>query len=549
MTGVLSRQELLSSASKLIAGVPATARQLGSLGDPRNLARLYSAGAINPRTMAALGATVPWLMVQGPSLATALKVNSLARPKKAALTDRAGALTWHELAGRVNRLSRVLEEIAPPAGSMAMVLRNGRELSECILAAQQLGMRACPLNTFATQREMADLIANSRPSVIFCDERHLDVVEASAADAMVVTVGPSGSYEALLARKSALPLPPKLGRSSPRLVIHTSGTTGKPKGASRDPASAGASALAALLEIVPFHSDDAIFCPAPMFHSFGLAVFSVATVLGAHIVMPDRFEPLECLDMMKGHATTAAAFIPVMLGRILDLPEERLRTVRPRKMRLLLSSGSFLPQGLRQRAANYFGDVLYDLYGSTEAGWVSIASPEDMRTKPDSLGRIVPGVEVKVLGPGGEEVKPGDIGRIAVKSDVTFEGYTGTNDAAPNDVISIGDFGRIEDGYLYLHGRTDDMAVIGGENVYPVEIEAVLERLEGVDEAAVIALHDEEYGQVLKAFYAGSLSEKEVIEGAKRALSSYKVPRSAVRLEELPRNATGKVVKAALPRN
>lgn len=428
---------------------------------------------------------------------------------------------------------------------MALVLRNGRELVECLLSAQQLGVTACPLNTFATQREMKDLLDNVRPSVIVCDERHLDVMEGSTGTATLVTVGPSGSYEPLLKKESGGTLLPKLGRSSPRVVIHTSGTTGRPKGASRDPASAGAAALATLLEIVPFRSDDAIFCPAPMFHSFGLAVFSVATVLGAHMVLPDKFEPIGSLEMMKDHATTAAAFIPVMMKRILDLPEDQLRTTHPR-LRVVVSSGSFLPKPVRKKAVGYFGDVLYDLYGSTEAGWVSIASPDDMRNRPDSLGKIVPGVEIKVIGTDGEEVGAGGIGRITVRSELTFEGYTGSGQDTQSDTISIGDYGRVEDGYLYLHGRTDDMAVIGGENVYPVEVEALLEGFDGVDEAAVIAVADTEYGQVLKAYYSGSISEDDLIERAKAGLASYKVPRSAVRLDQLPRNATGKVLKKQL---
>jgi fatty-acyl-CoA synthase len=304
----------------------------------------------------------------------------------------------------------------------------------------------------------------------------------------------------------------------------------------------------ALLSVIPFRRDDVIVCPAPLFHSFGLLTLTVGALLGATLVLPDRFDPEETLDLIERHRATASSLVPVMLRRIVTLPEGTLARHDVSSMRILLVSGSATPPELREAASALFGPVLHDLYGSTEAGWVSVATPEDAADHPASVGLPVPGVEVAVLDDAGRPLPAGQAGVLHVRSGAVFEGYTsGERAEARGGFLSLGDLGWLdEDGRLHVAGRADDMVVVGGENVYPAEVEEVLRALPGVEDVAVAGVPDEEFGQVLAAFVVGSVEPHDVIEGSRSRLASYKVPRHVRSVDELPRNASGKVLAREL---
>jgi acyl-CoA synthetase (AMP-forming)/AMP-acid ligase II len=285
-----------------------------------------------------------------------------------------------------------------------------------------------------------------------------------------------------------------------------------------------------------------------MFHSFGLATMTFAIALGATMVLPQKFDPEESLEFIQQYEATAASFVPVMIKRILSLDDEVKKRYDLSSLRVVMASGSAMSPDLRRAAMDLFGDVLYDLYGSTEVGWVTIATPEDMRKHDKTVGKPVPGTEVAVFSRDGERLDPGESGELFIKSNILFEGYTsGETKDEREGYMSIGDLGRVDDeGYLFVEGRTDDMVVIGGENVYPVEVEEVIEGMSGVDEAAVLGVTDEEYGEVLAAFVVGTVSEDNVISTCKDELASYKVPRRVEVMDELPRTSTGKVLKRKL---
>jgi acyl-CoA synthetase (AMP-forming)/AMP-acid ligase II len=297
------------------------------------------------------------------------------------------------------------------------------------------------------------------------------------------------------------------------------------------------------MSMIPWHRRDVILCPAPMFHSFGLVNFTVGTLLGSTFVLPERFDPKESLELIEKHAATLVAFVPVMLHRTVSLPEN-LRAHDLSSVRTLMVSGSSLTPALRERARDLFGESLYDVYGSTEAGWVAVATPDDVVKRPESVGRPVPGVEVAVLDEEGRELPQGEVGRLYIRSEARFEGYTG---GEPSDerqgLLGIGDLGHIdEEGFLYVEGRADDMVVVGGENVYPIEIEDVIRRVEGVDDVAVAGAPDPEYGRVLVAFVTGDAPEDRILDACRAALASYKVPKRVEKLDDLPRTGTGKVL-------
>jgi len=532
--------------------------QLKDMVNPRVMKRLREAGAVSPRSPLAVAKAFPWLIGRGPSMGIVSQMNSVTLQHKIAIYDRNGSVTWTELDLRANRAANLFRELGLRGNDrVALLLRNGREIVEATLGAQKLGIVACPLNTWAKTKELQATLENSRAKVLVYDTAHAEQVASCATEGLTsffvgdpndALEGSRPWEEGLAGSSDGLPPPFTRDRGSAKIVIHTSGTTGTPKGAQRNASAAGMGALANLITIVPYRRDDIVFCPAPMFHSFGLATFVVSAALGTTMVLPERFDPEESLRLIEEHGATAASFVPVMIKRIVSLPEEVRSRYDLSSLRVVLASGSAISPELRAAAIGTFGDVLYDLYGSTEIGWVTIATPEDMKSKPKTVGKPVPGIEIAVFSESGEKLGPRQTGELFIKSDILFEGYTsGETKDEREGYMSIGDVGHLdEDGHLFIEGRSDDMVIVGGENIYPIEIEAVIEAIDGVDEAAVLGVSDEEYGEVLAAFIVGSASKDEVAKICKRELASFKVPRRIEKVPELPRTGTGKVIKREL---
>ena len=535
-----------------------TFRLLAESLHPRTVKTLWDAGAMDARSPLTLGRSLPWIVGRGPSLGVVSQMNATAVGDKVAIHDRDGSETWAELDARANKVANALQSSGvSPGDRIALLLRNGREMAELALGAQKIGVVCCPLNTWAKTKELKVTLEQADPKMLFYDGLHNEQVgscDIAGIDLLVVgdysdALEGSSRYEDWIADAGTKAPPPfTRDRGTPKVVIHTSGTTGKPKGAQRDASAAGLGALANLISVVPYRRDDIVYCPAPMFHSFGLATFTFATGLGATMVMPQKFDPEDSLRQIEEYGATAASFVPVMIQRILRLDDDIKKKYDLSSLRIVMASGSAMSPDLRRAAMDLFGDVLYDLYGSTEIGWVTIATPEDMRKHEKTVGKPVPGIDVAVFSKDGEKLPTNETGELFVKSSILFEGYTsGEAKDEREGYMSIGDLGKLDDdGYLFVEGRTDDMVVVGGENVYPVEVEEIIESMPGVDEAAVLGVTDEEYGEVLAAFVVGSISEDEVISRCKEELASYKVPKRVEVMDELPRTSTGKVLKREL---
>ena len=256
--------------------------------------------------------------------------------------------------------------------------------------------------------------------------------------------------------------------------------------------------------------------------------------------------------MTAQHQATALAVVPVMLQRILELGEEVISRYDLSALRVIALSGSALSPSLCEKALEVFGPVLYNLYGSTEVAWAAIATPEDLAAAPGTVGRPPRGTVVKLLDEEGREVPQGETGRIFVANEMLFEGYTGggTKDVV-DGLMATGDVGHFdEDARLFVDGRDDDMIVSGGENVFPQEVEELLHRHDAVGDAAVVGVPDDEWGQRLRAVVVKrkgkKLSEDQIKSYVKEHLARYKVPRDVAFVDELPRNATGKVLKREL---
>jgi fatty-acyl-CoA synthase len=344
--------------------------------------------------------------------------------------------------------------------------------------------------------------------------------------------------------------PPKAGKA-PKIVILTSGTTGTPKGAPRDePKSLGM--IGGLLGKVPFHAGETTELCVPMFHALGFAHMALGLGLGSTLVVRRHFDPEVTLDSLQDNEATALIVVPVMLQRILDLGEDAIKERDLSHLKIIFASGSALGTELVKRTLEAFGPVVYNLYGSTEIAYATIATPEDLEKEPGTVGGVVRGSIVKIIGEDGEEVDKGETGRIFVGNLAQFEGYTGGETKEQiKGLMSSGDVGHFDgNGLLFIDGRDDEMIVSGGENVFPAEIEELLAGHEAIEEAAAIGVDDEKFGQRLKAFVVlrngKDLSEDAVKDYVKDNTARYKVPREVVFLDELPRNSTGKVLKREL---
>jgi fatty-acyl-CoA synthase len=242
--------------------------------------------------------------------------------------------------------------------------------------------------------------------------------------------------------------------------------------------------------------------------------------------------------------------VPVMLQRLLELDDETRRGFDTDSLRIVPVSGSALSGELAHRFMDEFGEVVYNLYGSTEVAWVAIASPKDLLEAPGTAGRPPRNTELAILGDDDRPVRAGETGRIFVKNSMLFEGYTGGGSKdMVRGMMATGDVGRLdEEGRLFVEGRDDDMIVSGGENVFPQEVEETLLAHAKVSDAAVIGVDDERWGQALKAYVVkkGSVSEGALKKHVKEQLAGYKVPQQIEFIDELPRNPAGKVLKREL---
>jgi fatty-acyl-CoA synthase len=336
------------------------------------------------------------------------------------------------------------------------------------------------------------------------------------------------------------------------IVMLTSGTTGTPKGAPRrQPRSLGA--VSPLLSKVPFRAGESTLCAAPLFHATGFAHFALALGLGSKLVLHRRFDARRTLEALQEHRCTALITVPVMLQRILALGDDVVRGYDTSALRIIFSAGSALPGELAVRVMDTFGDVLYNLYGSTEVAQATIATPDELRAAPGTAGTPPRGTVVRLFDDDRRPIHgPGVTGRIYVANVLQFEGYT---DGSSKDVIdglmATGDVGHFDDaGRLFVDGRDDEMIVSGAENVFPKEVEDVLSEHPAVAEAACVGVPDEQFGQRLRAFVAlrdgGEVTEEALQEHVRDNLARYKVPREVLFVDELPRNPTGKVLKREL---
>ncbi|MBV9604179.1 MAG: acyl-CoA synthetase [Solirubrobacterales bacterium] len=488
-------------------------------------------------------------------LGGAVVAGALRHGDRPVMIDERGELSYKELDERSNALANAWREQGLRSGEgVAILARNHRGFLEAVFGGAKCGARIVLLNTSFAGPQIREVAEREGTDLLVYDDEYSDTLKG-------IDDPPRGRFRAwaeepgddtleALIKGGDTSSPPKPDEW-PKITILTSGTTGTPKGAPRsEPRSL--SLIGGLLSKVPFRAHEITELCVPMFHALGFMQAIVGVGLGSTLVVRRRFDPETTLDSIQEHKATAMVVVPVMLSRILDLDEEEIKQRDTSSLRIIFVSGSALGADLAKRAMKAFGPVVYNLYGSTEIAYATIATPEDLEAEPGTAGKVVRGSIVKLFDEDGKEVPAGESGRIFVGNLSQFEGYTGGgNKDMLEGLMASGDVGHFDsEGRLFVDGRDDEMIVSGGENVFPAEVEELLGSHQDIQEAAAIGVDDEKFGQRLKAFVVlrkgAKLSEDDVKGYVKENLANYKVPREIVFLDELPRNPTGKVLKKDL---
>jgi acyl-CoA synthetase (AMP-forming)/AMP-acid ligase II len=510
-------------------------------------------GGLPHRTAKRLGALARY----GPTLAGAFTAGRARAPKRVAVTDEQRSLTYEELYQRVQRIAAGLATLGVgPDGPLAMYQRNSVYAVETLVSASRSGADALLLNTFLSPTQVTEVLHRERPAVLVVDaELRPNVVDVPDGTTIVIAApeeGVAAGEPTLdgLAEAGApdLPIPQRKGR----LIVLTSGTTGAPKGAKRG-APKGLGPAASILSRIRFKAPETMVIAPPLFHTWGLAMLQLAPALNSTIVLRRRPDPETILAAVAEHRATSLILVPVMIQRLLDLPADVRDKYDTSSLRVAASSSAPIPKDVCTRFLDTFGDVLFNLYGATEVSWATIATPEDLRKLPGTAGKPPYGTRLALLDEHNRPVPRGEIGRIFVGNEMQFEGYTNGNDKErAMGLMSTGDRGVLdENNLLTVLGRDDDMVIVGGENVYPIEVEELLIAQPEIKEVVVVGVPDDSLGQRLAAYVVlhdgASLSDEDVRGLVRQRLAKFSVPRDVVFLPELPRNATGKVVPRLLP--
>jgi acyl-CoA synthetase (AMP-forming)/AMP-acid ligase II len=478
--------------------------------------------------------------------ATVGAIASLRFPKRTAIIDEQGSLTYEQLEHHADALATALRDRLKDRERIGILCRNHRGFVESVLAASRTGHDVVLLNTGFSGPQLGQVVERESVGLLIHDEEFDPVVDKASYKGRRVHAWQDGTttpYETLDDLLDTTPAKMHPDRHS-KVILMTSGTTGTPKGARSD------ITLRTMLPValshmmrIPVRSGAPMVVGPPLFHVLGFAYLSAGLALGTPIVLFRRFEPEQVLDAIKEHRVDTLVAVPVMLQRLLDA----LDGSPPPSLRVVVCGGSALHPHLSEAFMDAFGDIIHNLYGATETGWATIATPQDAREAPGTVGRPSFLLTIKILDAEGRELPTGEIGEIHTSGGFRFTGYTGGGSRQTrNGLYSTGDMGHFDaKGRLFVDGRADDMIVSGGENVFPAEVENLLGAHPDVADVSVTGVEDERFGQRLAAYVVraqdSTITGDDLKDHVRTHLARYKVPRDIHFVDELPRTPTGKI--------
>ncbi|HSN28811.1 MAG TPA: AMP-binding protein, partial [Kofleriaceae bacterium] len=444
-------------------------------------------------------------------------------------------------------------------------LPNGVEYLIAQQALARIGGLAVQIGYRLKPAEIAYILNNAEPTATLVHAEYLAAMREARAQAgkggALIAVSATGSlgeaedWDRALAAASP-DIPPRVrGGDGGGVIVYTSGTTGKPKGATRSWRKTGFESVADMILQVGMRADDRHLVVCPLYHSAAPAFVAIMQSLGATIVLQNHFEPEACLEIIQKERITCTLMVPTMMIRMCALPKETIRKYNTSSLRWVMSGAAPLTTEAARRFMDTFGPILWNFYGATETGLVTLAGPRDHLTHPGTIGRALRGNDIRLLDDAGRDVPAGHVGELFARNSTLITGYHGnaeaTSQAQREGFFSVGDCGRVDgEGYYYLESRKSDMVISGGVNIYPREIEDHLSTHPSVLECAVIGVPDPEWGETLRAFIVlrdgATLTEVEIIDYCRKELADFKRPRKITFMKELPRNPTGKILKREL---
>ena len=520
--------------------------------------RLHDTGIIDLANLSVTLQTVKNSRVYGPQATMAIQ-GGRKYPSLPAVVDERGTLTYRQVDDMSTALARGLKRLGIGAGSVVGLLcRDHRGLIIAMASCGKLGARLVLMNTGFAKPQFAQVCERECVKVVLHDSEFSGLLDALPADLprMLTWVddgidAPAGvqTIDDIIAANPSepLPAPSKLGG----FVVLTSGTTGLPKGAPREKLSLYATAQA--IDRVPYPRKGTMVIVSPIFHTTGLGTYLVGAALGNNVITTRRFKPERTLQLIAENKADMLVAVPTMLHRLVELAPDIIAKYDTSSLKVIAISGSALTPELSTRVQDTFGDVLYNMYGSTECAVATIATPDELRSAPGTAGRSPVTCEVVLFDEHDQRIDGANKrGRIFIRSGAPFQGYSdGRHKQIIDGYMSSGDMGHFnENGLLFVDGRDDDMIVSGGENIFPQEVENLLVQREDVSDAAVVGVDDSEFGKRLRAFIVSQPGAPQDTEEIKlyvtNNLARHKVPRDVVFIDELPRNATGKLLRRVL---
>lgn len=479
-------------------------------------------------------------------LAAGVVTNAAADGSRIAIVDQTQSLSYSELHTLTDVVANRWENSGISDIDVIAILSpdNWQSIAAAVAAAK-VGARTVLVNTGFSARQLADVVAREHVTALVCDDTLRGNADAIGSEVRRLNVAQVTSTHRRVRRR----LPHRQGG----FVLLTGGTTGTPKGAPRSVVSPLSAAQ--FVDRVPLRRAQTTLLCAPLFHGTALSQLILATNLCHTIVLLGKFDAARAVEAISAHRCQVVVLVPTMLRRIVDLGDSVLDRQDLRSVEVVFTAGSALPTALGERAASVFGPHIYNFYGSTETGTATIATPTDWQQSPGCVGKPPVGVQIRLYNPDTGAIidQPGVTGIVHVRNSLSFQGYSdGGNKEVRDGYMSSGDLGHWDvNENLHIDGRSDDMIVSGGENVFPGEIEDLLISHPDVAEAAVFGVDDDDFGQRLAAVITlrcpdsdANPTDNDIKAYVKSHLARFKVPRDVAIIDELPHTAAGKVDRA-----
>lgn len=500
----------------------------------RLLKKLFKIGLISPNGFIRL---LSAFASEGTNLMAILKFAARRNPNQIAVVDEREEITYENLYLQSQILARHLRtNFELSAGDKAAFLcRNNAGLIRALCAASRIGARIFLLNPEMSAEQFSALIERHKFDFLFYDRKAESLISSDRKTnwknkSFVVNSDESFSDKIQTKIKRAF---------SGEIIVLTGGTTGLPKVAKRKASVLNfLNPFFALLTKLDLDEYKSVYIATPAYHGFGISAIIIAIILGMKMFFLARFDAEKACELIEKNKIETITVVPLMLQRMLHFDWRKLQSLQR-----IISGGAALNPALAEETFEKLGDKLFNLYGTSEAGFSVIATPEELRKKPETIGRKIAGVDLKVFDENEREVAAGTIGKICIRSAWAIK--------SGKSWIETGDLGfQDENGFLFLRGRNDEMIVSGGENVYPIELENILVKHADIQQVAVIGISDNEFGQRLKAFIVSKPetkpTETEIRNWLETRVARFQMPKQIEFLDELPQTAIGKINKRKL---